>query len=237
MSDSSLGVIPTDTRSLDLRRAGFTAARCGSLGTCSRCAARGHRGGHHEALIKCLRIWSTVQAATFRSDGEKIDLLKDYPDNLSNRAKADATIRAMWGAHKGLLKKRDSSCFDAATDWARVFWCANSVTSDCIRQRDLDSSSGNSQDPAEAAEEEAAEEEVEMTPAEIPEGGRYLRGFVMDLMGSFVEALERAPSNLYAQERQEVVSGLVSRAGRDLMPCSVRRRWGALNTVQTSCAC
>lgn len=39
----------------------------------------------------------------------------------------------------------------------------------------------------------------------------------MDLMGSFVEALERAPSNLYAQERQEVVSGLVSRAGRDLI--------------------
>jgi len=39
----------------------------------------------------------------------------------------------------------------------------------------------------------------------------------MDLMSSFVEALETSPARLYEHERQEVVSGLVSRAGRDLI--------------------
>lgn len=173
--------------------------------------------GHHEALIKCLRIWSTVQAGTFRSDGEAVDLLKDYPGNLGNRAQTDAIVRAMWGAHKGLLEQGDSSRLDAATDWARVFWEANSMTSDCIRQRDLDSLSGTSQDPVEAAAGVTAEEEVEVAPADISEGGEHLRGLVMDLMGSFVEALETARADLYSQERQEVVSGLVSRAGRDLI--------------------
>jgi hypothetical protein len=39
----------------------------------------------------------------------------------------------------------------------------------------------------------------------------------MDLLSSFVEALETAPARLHDKERQEVVSGLVSRAGRDLI--------------------
>lgn len=168
---------------------------------------------HHEALMKCLRIWSTVQAGTFRSSAETIDLLKDYPGNLDKRVQVDSAIRAMWGAHKGLLEHEDPKCFDAATDWARMFWGANSMTSGCIRERDLDSSSGTPEDSAE----EAAEEEVEIAPAEMPEDGAHLRRLVMDLMSSFVEALETAPAHLHAQEQQEVVSGLVSRAGRDLI--------------------
>lgn len=51
----------------------------------------------------------------------------------------------------------------------------------------------------------------------MPGGGENLRRFTMDVMSSFVEALETAPAHLYAKERQEVVSGLVARAGRDLI--------------------
>lgn len=36
------------------------------------------KDGHREALLKCLRTWSTVQAGTFRSSADTIDLLKDY---------------------------------------------------------------------------------------------------------------------------------------------------------------
>jgi hypothetical protein len=39
----------------------------------------------------------------------------------------------------------------------------------------------------------------------------------MDLLSSFVEALETAPARLHDKERQEVISGLVARAGRDLI--------------------
>lgn len=175
------------------------------------------RNDHHEALIKCLRIWSTVQAGTFRSSGETIDLLKDYPVNVEKRAQADTVVRAMWGAHKGLLEHENPSCFEAAISWARVFWGSNSMTSGCVRERDLDSSSGDSHDPAEISSQDATKEDVEIAPTGMPEDGAHLRRLVMDLMSSFVEALETSPAHLHAQERQEVVSGLVSRAGRDLI--------------------
>jgi len=39
----------------------------------------------------------------------------------------------------------------------------------------------------------------------------------MDLVSSYVEALETSPARLYDQEQQEVHSGLVARAGRDVI--------------------
>lgn len=35
--------------------------------------------GHREAVIKCLHVWSAVQAGTFRTSAETIELLKPYP--------------------------------------------------------------------------------------------------------------------------------------------------------------
>lgn len=106
---------------------------------------------HHEALIKCLRIWSTVQEGSFRASVETIDLLKDYPNNPRKRAQADTTVRAMWSAHKGLLEHEDPNSFDAATNWARMFWGANSMTSGCIRERDLESLTGTFEASAQEA--------------------------------------------------------------------------------------
>ena len=42
---------------------------------------------HREAVIKCLWIWSTVQAGTFSSDAETIELLKTYPVDPRTRAR------------------------------------------------------------------------------------------------------------------------------------------------------
>lgn len=178
------------------------------------------RDDHREALMKCFRTWSTVQAGTFSSSGPTIDLLKDYPGDLAKRAAGDVTVRAMWGAHKAMVQVDDPNHFDEAIKWARVFWGANSMTSGCIRKRDVESLDGGPTEPADGepdgqASSFAHSDQVEPTP--IPEGGENLRRFTMDVMSSFVEALETAPAHLYANERQEVVSGLVARAGRDLM--------------------
>jgi hypothetical protein len=54
-------------------------------------------------------------------------------------------------------------------------------------------------------------------PTPVPPDGAHLRQLTIDLLASFVEALETAPARLHDKERQEVVSGLVSRAGRDLI--------------------
>ncbi|MET4613348.1 hypothetical protein ABIC28_004349 [Rhodococcus sp. PvR044] len=168
---------------------------------------------HREALLKCFRTWSTVQAGTFSSRADTIELLEDYPVVPTKRAAADSVVRAMWGAHKAMIQVDDPNHFDAAIEWARVFWGANSMTSRCIRKREID----GAQD---AFTEELDPEALSGRPAQptpMPEGGENLRRFTMDLLSSFVEALETAPADLYANERQEVVSGLVTRAGRDVI--------------------
>lgn len=57
--------------------------------------------GHREAIIKCLPIWSAVQAGTFSTDARTIELLKYYPNDQSTRSRADTVVRASWGAHRG----------------------------------------------------------------------------------------------------------------------------------------
>ena len=171
------------------------------------------KDGHREALLKCLRTWSTVQAGTFRSSADTIDLLKDYPDEPTKRAAADSVVRAMWGAHKAMIQVDNPAHFDESIRWARVFWGANSMTSRCIRKREIEDTPDASVEDRQAAPGDSGSTE----PTPVPEDGNNLRRFTMDVLSSFVEALETAPANLYANERQEVISGLVARAGRDLI--------------------
>lgn len=176
--------------------------------------------GHREALLKCLRTWSAVSAGTFSADSRTIELLKDYPGNLANRAASDSLVRASWGAHKAILQVGDPNYFDEAIKWARVFWGSNSMTSGCIRKGDVDRPDDG---PTESTDGEPDGQAVsavcfdQTEPTSMSAGGENLRGFTMDVMTSFVEALETAPTDLYENERQEVISGLVSRAGRDVM--------------------
>ena len=174
--------------------------------------------GHHEALIKCLRVWSTVQAGTFSSDERTIDLLKNYPTDRATRASADSAIRAMWGAHRAMIRSKTPSDFDGAVKWARAFWGTNSMTSACLRERDI-ASDGHSSDLDKAQEGTAVSSDRAdpSKPLDGVDGGEHLRPLAMDVLSSFVEALERSPAHLYESERQEVTSGLVARAGRDLI--------------------
>lgn len=208
--------------------------------------------GHREALMKCFRTWSTVQAGTFSSDQQTIDLLKTYPDEEESRSQADTVIRSQWGAHKGMLTVKDPNYFDESIKWARVFWGANSMTSPCVRKRATtesettptpasDGSAWNETDvpvaesqaavataPLQASpdpdskpdapdDRPAVVDDVGTGATPVPPDGAHLRQLTMDLLSSFVEALETAPARLHDKERQEVVSGLVSRAGRDLI--------------------
>jgi hypothetical protein len=166
------------------------------------------KDGHREAVIKCLFIWSAVQAGTFSSSAETIELLKPYPNDPSTRDKTDSVVRACWGAHKGALLAKDGQRFDESIRWAKVFWGINSMTTRCVRKRDLE-------EPAPAATDagDSSSEGVDGSAA----SDAHLQQLAMDLVSSYVEALERSPARLYDQERQEVHSGLVSRAGREVI--------------------
>jgi hypothetical protein len=176
---------------------------------------------HREALLKCLRVWSAVQAGSFRSDARTIRLLERYPGDPDTRSAADSVVRAGWGAHKGALCMRDPHYFDAAIRWARVFWGVNSMTSGCVRQRE-DEGEDNAATAQNGIDMSRGSSAVDSggdgaAPTPVPADGAHLRQFTMDLLSSFVEALETAPAHLHQKERQEVVSGLVARAGRDLI--------------------
>ena len=175
------------------------------------------RDEHREAVIKCLSIWSTVQAGAFSASAETIELLKTYPNDPTTRDKADSAVRAMWGAHKAMLLHADESHFVRAIKWAMVFWGANSMTSRCMRGREFGAEEINSGEGGSDTSMEAASDSEVPGPAAVPEGGTHLRRLAMDLLSSYVEALETSPARLYDRERQEVHSGLVARAGRDVI--------------------
>ncbi|RRR98207.1 DUF5677 domain-containing protein [Glycomyces terrestris] len=174
------------------------------------------KDGHRESLIKCLYIWSAVQAGTFSTSSETIELLHPYPNDPRTRSKADSVVRSIWGAHKMLLTVENEDYFEPAIKWARVFWGANSMTSGCLRRRNCNAEG--------EVEEDSMEVPTEIDPGggdaattEVPDEGAHLRQRAMDLLASYVEALELSPAQLFDRERQEVHSGLVSRTGRDVI--------------------
>jgi len=171
------------------------------------------KDGHRESLIKCLGTWSAVQAGTFRSSQQTIDLLKDYPNDAATQSMADSAIRAMWGAHRSLLVAEDPEHFAESIRWAKVFWGANSMTTRCLRRRDVDKL--NAHERLIDANEPHDEAEPQAQPGELQPGDFQQRA--MDLMSSYVEAVETSPSRLYDPERQEVHTGLVARAGREVI--------------------
>lgn len=166
------------------------------------------KDGHREAVIKCLPIWSAVQAGTFKSDQEMIDILKSYPNDQATRGMADTMVRASWGAQRAASLVRDPYTLDDSVNWAKVFWGINSMTSRCIRERDFPD--------VEASAVSTEYKEVDAQADDADDGSNFQQ-FTMDLMSSYCEALESAPARLYDQERQEVHSGLVSRVSRELV--------------------
>lgn len=175
------------------------------------------RDGHREAVIKCLPVWSAVQAGTFVSDSETIELLKPYPGDPGTRARADSSIRALWGAHRELMLHQDQDCFEDAIQWAKVFWGANSMYTRCARRSEAGEGVHDQEEDAAVTPGEAVPHGEVVAPGTMPEEGIHLRRLAMDLLSSYVEALETSCARLYDCERQEVVSGLVARAARDVI--------------------
>jgi len=198
--------------------------------------------GHREAVLKCLQIWAAVQAGTFRSDEMTIELLKFYPNDAGSRPHADTVVRASWGASRGARLMRDEHCFDAALAWSRVFWDFNSMTTKCVRRRDLEArkaaeegrGAGGVQeedlvrvtdgetDPLDLSTFTVDEDHDQSWMSQLPETSgvqpKDLRQRAMDMMRSYVEELETGrPFRLYDPAPQEVHAGLVSRAAREVI--------------------
>lgn len=154
---------------------------------------------------------------TFLSDGETIELLKPYPADPGTRSRADSAVRAMWGARRTLALEQDENRFADTVSWARVFWGANSAYTRCLRCGEAPEGQNGPEEETEVDDGEAIPRGEAVAPGAMPEDGAHLRRLAMDLLASYIEALETSPSRLYDHEQQEIVSGLVARAGRDVI--------------------
>jgi len=172
--------------------------------------------GHREAVIKCLLVWTEVQAGIFTADDATLELLQPYPNDPGTRSQADSAVRAAWGVRRGLMLEQDANHFTDAISWAKVFWATNSAYTRCLRQDETDKRDRDEKAEGDQAE-MATPDNQAVVPDATPDKDANLRRFAMDLLASFLEALEISPSDLYGHERQQVVSGLVARAGRDVI--------------------
>lgn len=179
--------------------------------------------GHREAVIKCLWIWSAVQAGTFSADTDLIGLLQPYPNNPATRAAADSAIRAAWGARHRLTADASPRSLEESHEWARAFWDTNSMTTRCARSREAvadrqDGVVSTASTPSDAAPDETTPPDgVAPATNAMPEDGAHLRDLAADLLASYIEALENSPAKLYDHAPKEVHSGLVARVGRDVI--------------------
>lgn len=172
--------------------------------------------GHREAVLKCLYTWGAIQAQTFSSDAKGFDLLKAYPADQRSRAQADSFVRASWGSHRAWLLLKNDDYFNESTEWARAFWDANSMTTRCLRRREIEAREAEESTLGADLGDELPLNDA-TSPATPTEDGNHLRQLAMDLFSSYVEALETSPAHLYDRESQEVHSGLIARVGRDVI--------------------
>ncbi|RIR68675.1 hypothetical protein D2E59_05695 [Mycobacteroides abscessus] len=167
--------------------------------------------GHREAIIKCMAIWSRVQAGTLSSSQETVDLLKYYPNDAETVSQADCVVRAMWGALRAAMLARDPNHLVESIRFSKIFWGVNSMTTRCMRARDIDP--GRKIDAA-----ADPSDETECTQSDSSSLLREeFQQRAMDLASSYVEAVETCASRLYDPSRDEVHTGLVVRAAREVI--------------------
>lgn len=168
--------------------------------------------GHREAIIKCIAIWSRIQAGTLTTSQDTVDLLKYYPNDPTTVSEADCVVRAMWGALRGAIIARDPDSFVEGIRFSKIFWGVNSMTTRCMRARDTE--------PDEQGGDAAATLSDEPPQTQCESSGLLREDFqqrAMDLTSSYVEAVENSPSRLYDPSCEEVHTGLVVRAAREVI--------------------
>lgn len=183
--------------------------------------------GHREAMVKYISVRGDQLAGTLSHDATMAELLRSYPYDDATRGRADSVIRASWGSGQAALLCTDASRFDSAHAWAKVFWEVNLMTTRCRREagenRDVRVDASGPEIPPGSEAQQVGEESV-MTdvgdvaaPTPMPAEGAHLQRLALDVFTSYLEALENSLSRLYEKEVQEVHSGLVSRAAREVI--------------------
>lgn len=169
--------------------------------------------GHREALIKCISIWAAVQGGTFSADKLFIESLVDYPINMDNRDRADALVRASWPPRQKFIEQNLPEREALTKEWSQEFWGINSQGLPCFRRQDSIPFSSTDLDNSKTSEEKIMGKAH--TKDSQPSTTRYQ--IVQELIEDFIESLELSGFEQQARQKYEVNSGLLIRAGRELL--------------------
>lgn len=191
--------------------------------------------GHREAIIKCLRFWAAIQGGVFPGDRSMLDLLRDYPVDESTRSMADTMIRSAWGGRKAWESAQHPEYAESRADWSRTFWQVNSLFTGCVRARDIraahervesarpDQHDGRASDdtsPLDLADVVETEQDTGWMTEQSEAAGLQPADFrdrAIRLFTSYIESIEKAPQHIYDPNPQEVHTGIVARAAREVI--------------------
>jgi hypothetical protein len=164
------------------------------------------RDDHRHALLMFAPMLWSVFRQQITMSAEMIEVLQTYPTDLANHGRADSMIRASFGGTKAVAYLDDPALKTRREAWAASFWRQNWRLSPCF--------------PEEEREEEGHEEpEADLDPAgdysEASDAARSAVAATVEHFNRFLEgSLDQCALDLYDPAKHEVVSGLVSRAGR-----------------------
>jgi len=169
--------------------------------------------GHREALIKCISIWAALQGGTFSADKTFLDALVDYPTNIKNQKHADSLVRASWTPRQKYIEKQLPSRENLTKQWSQDFWRINSKLLPCFRHQDFTQHKFYENNSSTTSKENAVDENIGRDSR--LKVNRYQS--VLDRIEKFIETLEISGFEQHSREKYEVNSGLIVRAGRELL--------------------
>jgi hypothetical protein len=152
-------------------------------------------------MVKFVGITWGVLTKDFSASADMIDVLKVYPRDPDTVQMADSMIRSSFSARKAADYYNDQELERRREAWARRFWSANSRLSPCLIRDDA----GDDPEPLEAEPPPSEAELVLGHPVVEAATAEYVR---------FLDMLDSTELDLHDPRKQEVISGLISRAAR-----------------------
>ena len=175
--------------------------------------------GHLEAMVKAVPLFWGVQSRQVSIDAQFHQLLRGYPNSAEPRL-ADTMIRASFGASIGRDIEVSPTLIEVQHRWAASFWRQNWALSECIPQELVESEQESGPDDEAGGDPETRTDRPEDDDGDNNEElQQTLIKATSALMNDFLRQTwsEADSIDLWQPAKHEVITGLISRAGRAVL--------------------
>lgn len=178
---------------------------------------------HVEALVKAVPLFWSIQSGQGSIDQQFHEILRGYP-NPASPSLADTMIQASFGASRGRDESSSPTLVVERQKWAAAFWRQNWRLTGCIPSECVEDAADDQADNDNDVTTDAEPLTKSNVQNDATNGGTYelqqsLIEATAELMNQFLRATwaEADSIDLWRPAKHEVVTGLVSRAGRAVL--------------------